>query len=204
MAEPQITGGGQLSLAQGSAEVPGMVLSIPQQGREADGPLFLLLGAVHNLLCGLRVWEGHSQLQLACRQLSLVVILGLRHSPCPTSLGRPGVLGPLGAPGKERLREPSPQAERAWRPVACVQFSWDGRGAHRAGGHFDFSLFPPSSSSSSSSQHDLYYLKPWLQRLHEALPFSAVFLVSCLPIPPRLQISKTEAQRRVILGERRS
>lgn len=52
------------------------------------------------------------------------------------------MLGPLGAPGRERLREPSPPAGRALRPVVCVQFSWDGRGSPQGGGHFYFSLFP--------------------------------------------------------------
>lgn len=44
-------------------------------------------------------------------------------------------------------------------------------------GHIHFFLwlflpFPPPFSSSSSSQRDPYYLKPWLQKLHEALPLS--------------------------------
>lgn len=81
-----------------------MVLTIPCPGREADGPLFLLVGGIHSLICGLRVWEGCPPSQLVYLYLSFVVFLVL----WPQSLSKLNLLGrtrDVGAPRSPRQRE---------------------------------------------------------------------------------------------------
>lgn len=131
LAEPEITGGGQFSSVQGFAEAGG---GGPAPGRKADGPLLLLVGGTPDCICGLRVWEGRAHSQLACKQLSLVVFLGLLPQPLfnLSLLGRLGMLGPVGAPDRD-LESPHP----GWKSLEArgVQFSWVEGEPTRQGGH---------------------------------------------------------------------
>lgn len=93
-------------------------------------------------------------------------------------LGRTRDTGAPASPRQRALESLHPRLEEPGGPW-CVSTSLaGGRGAHRMGGHFDFSLWPSSSSSSASPSPDLHYPKLGPQKLRGALPFDEASLLS--------------------------